>query len=249
MKTSPYNKLYSQIDFLKKPFGYDADYLLWRTAKLKRELVQFITKDGCILDVGGGTGIMAQFLPDFIDRKNYYNSDVSSEMLKYSRYQNVLAAAETLPFSDSSFDYVISSDVLEHVNDKTRALSECYRVLKPGGLFLLSTPRSGWGKDFRTSLFLPFILIDSALHRLHRKKPKFLVPEGIKDEPSDENWLKESLKNVGFLVLEQYRADNHVPWGNGGESKFWRWFSDRFVNPRKYGHCTIVICKKVTSEN
>lgn len=244
MSRNSYDKLYQQIDFLKKPFGYDADYFLWRTAKLKRELAKFITRNGSILDVGGGFGIMVQFLPDFIDRKNYYNLDVSTEMLKYSRYENILAAAEAIPFSDSSFDYVISSEVLEHVNDKTKALAECYRVLKAGGLFLLSTPRSGWWKDFIISPFLPFITIHLAIRKLRRKKTAVQIPCDIKDEPSDESWLKESLKRAGFLLLDQYRADNHVPWGNAGESKFWRWFADRFVNPRKYGHCTIVICRK-----
>jgi ubiquinone/menaquinone biosynthesis C-methylase UbiE len=244
MKDNPYDELYQQIDFSQKPFGYDAEYLLWRTAQLKKELARYITGKGRILDVGGGFGIMVKFLPGFISTENYYNSDVSSEMLKYSCYQNVLAAGETLPFSDNSFNYVISSDVLEHVSDKKKNLTECFRVLKPKGLLLLSTPRSGWMQEFKTSPFLPFILIDRVLTRLHRRKTKLIVPQGVKDEPSDENWLKETLENIGFSVLDQYRADNHVPWGNGGECKFWRWFADSFVNPRKYGHCTIVISKK-----
>jgi hypothetical protein len=35
-----------------------------------------------------------------------------------------------------------------------------------------------------------------------------------------------------------------VPWGNHGESRFWRWFADRFVNPLRFGHCTALICRK-----
>ena len=80
---------------------------------------------------------------------------------------------------------------------------------------------------------------------LHRRESAFIVvPQGVKDEPSDESWLRQTLQNVGFDVLEQYRADNHVPWAKGGESKFWRWFADKSVDPRKYGHCTIAICGK-----
>ena len=112
---NPYDELYKQIDFSQTPFGYTMDYLLWRAAKLKRELARFISKNGRILDVGGGTGMMTQFLPDFVDKKNYYNLDVSVEMLKYSRYQSLAAASENIPFCDNSFDYVISSEVLEHV--------------------------------------------------------------------------------------------------------------------------------------
>jgi ubiquinone/menaquinone biosynthesis C-methylase UbiE len=242
---NPYDELYKQIDFSQNPFGYSMDYLLWRTAKLKRELAKFITADGKILDVGGGMGIMTQFLPDFINKKkNYYNLDVSMEMLRYSPNQNVLAASEHLPFPVKTFDFVISSDVLEHVKDKMKTLTECYRVLKPEGLFLLSTPRAGWVKDYLRSPFLPFIAVEGIINRLFPRSPRFRVPEGVKDEPSDEAWLRETLENLGFKVLQQYRADNHVPWRKAGESKFWRWFADRFVDPQKYGHCTIVICKK-----
>lgn len=43
------------------------------------------------------------------------------------------AVGEALPFADSSFDAILSFDVFEHVQDPERVLSECRRVLKPGG--------------------------------------------------------------------------------------------------------------------
>lgn len=46
---------------------------------------------------------------------------------------------ENLPYADSSFDSVVCVDVLEHVADLSRVLSEVARVLKPGGLFLFDT--------------------------------------------------------------------------------------------------------------
>lgn len=45
----------------------------------------------------------------------------------------------TVPVADSSCDGVISTQVLEHVGDPALYLSECFRVLKPGGRLLLST--------------------------------------------------------------------------------------------------------------
>lgn len=44
-----------------------------------------------------------------------------------------------IPFQDGEFDIVLSSQVLEHVEDSDNYLSECKRVLKPGGLLILST--------------------------------------------------------------------------------------------------------------
>ena len=48
-----------------------------------------------------------------------------------------------LPFEDGSFDLVWSSEVIEHVADTARWLSEVRRVLAPGGRLLLTTPSHG----------------------------------------------------------------------------------------------------------
>jgi ubiquinone/menaquinone biosynthesis C-methylase UbiE len=205
-----------------------------------------------ILDVGGGFGVLAHFLPRFINiNDNYLNLDISVEMLRYSPYQNILAAAEDLPFRNDVFDYVVCSEVLEHVKDKQKTLSEAFRVLKPKGLLLLTTPRTGWLDDFKKSPFYIFLILDYVLNFLQthlsskiKKNKKMRIPKGVVDEPSDENWLKQLCQSVGFKVLVQYRVDNHVPWGRSGEGKFWRYFSDLLVNPRKFGHCTFIVCKK-----
>ncbi len=47
----------------------------------------------------------------------------------------------TLPFADASFDKVICAEVLEHVPDYQRMLAEVRRVLKPGGMLVVSVPR------------------------------------------------------------------------------------------------------------
>jgi SAM-dependent methyltransferase len=45
----------------------------------------------------------------------------------------------TIPVADESFDAVLSTQVLEHVQDPRLYVSECFRVLRPGGRLLLST--------------------------------------------------------------------------------------------------------------
>lgn len=50
------------------------------------------------------------------------------------------ASSDTLPFPDSLFDGVLLNEVLEHVLDELRTLSEIYRVLRPGGHLLLMSP-------------------------------------------------------------------------------------------------------------
>jgi 2-polyprenyl-3-methyl-5-hydroxy-6-metoxy-1,4-benzoquinol methylase len=51
------------------------------------------------------------------------------------------ADVTSLPFSDGSFDVVICSEVLEHIEDNQTAVAELVRVLKPGGDLVVTVPR------------------------------------------------------------------------------------------------------------
>lgn len=52
---------------------------------------------------------------------------------------DVVADAKDMPFPDNSFDVVLSSDCLEHVDWPREVIHEAFRVTKPGGLFYLTT--------------------------------------------------------------------------------------------------------------
>ncbi|WAL60785.1 methyltransferase domain-containing protein [Thermocoleostomius sinensis] len=51
----------------------------------------------------------------------------------------LVADALNMPFADASFDFVWSLESGEHMPDKRKFMQECYRVLKPGGRFLMAT--------------------------------------------------------------------------------------------------------------
>src|SRR5262245_5855289 len=68
--------------------------------------------------------------------------DLSLYALRYARRhpaRYVAADAARLPFG-RSFDSVVSFETIEHVADPERFVAECSRVLRPGGVFLVSTP-------------------------------------------------------------------------------------------------------------
>jgi SAM-dependent methyltransferase len=74
-------------------------------------------------------------------------SNVSSYVgLDIAPHSNVDVAgdAQKLPFTDNSFDTVLCNEVLEHVAEPSRLMSEVARVLRPGGFLLLTTPQT-WG--------------------------------------------------------------------------------------------------------
>lgn len=57
------------------------------------------------------------------------------------RWHLCAASIMSLPFSDNHFDVVICAEVLEHLPDAQKAISELLRVLKPGGPLVVSVPR------------------------------------------------------------------------------------------------------------
>lgn len=64
--------------------------------------------------------------------------------------------AEAIPFDDSSFDVVYSSNVLEHVRDPQKAFSEAVRVLKPRGFLVFVIPNYGsWWEGHYGIMMLP----------------------------------------------------------------------------------------------
>jgi SAM-dependent methyltransferase len=87
-----------------------------------------------LLDVGGGTGNYALALRD--EDWDVVVSDRSPEMLARAAakgLETVVADAQALPFADASFDALICVSMLHHVDDRSRALAEQRRVLRPGG--------------------------------------------------------------------------------------------------------------------
>src|ERR1041384_7363657 len=90
---------------------------------------------GRILDVACGTGDGTAML-------DAVGVDLSLQALRYARRYPapyVAADATRLPFG-RVFDSVVSFETLEHVPDPERFVAECARVLKPGGVFIVSTP-------------------------------------------------------------------------------------------------------------
>jgi SAM-dependent methyltransferase len=96
---------------------------------------------GSLLDVGCGTGHWMKALAD----RGYIVSgvDASPAMLVHARTLNPHARVEqadvnSLPFEDATFDYVLSVEVLRYLADPQPAIRELARVLKPGGVALVT---------------------------------------------------------------------------------------------------------------
>lgn len=94
-----------------------------------------------ILEVGSGTGSITALLERRFPRATVCGIDFSEGMIRHRQFAHgVVADAEQLPFTDGGFDWIVASDIIEHVEHQERLVAECARCLKPGGRLLLTTP-------------------------------------------------------------------------------------------------------------
>ncbi len=131
--------------------AYLGKYFEHELAKGKQSIARFLSLNrewvgGRVLDFGCGAGGLTFALREHaasaagVDLEEYKLAFARSEAARrgVDGIEFVCYAGERLPFADASFDTVFCVDVLEHVPKPDLALAEMRRVLKPGGLLLLS---------------------------------------------------------------------------------------------------------------
>lgn len=98
-----------------------------------------------VLDLASGDGT---FAISTYDNKLDVGLDLDMESLVRSKgkYKKIIQADATrFPFKEKTFQTIISSCAVEHIPDLNDLLSEIYKVLKPGGKFILSVPSVNFG--------------------------------------------------------------------------------------------------------
>lgn len=104
------------------------------------------SKSPRILDLGCGDGVLSYLL--WKKGARVVGIDVADEAISYAfnrlgylkGIEFVLGSAYDMPFTDESFDYVVSSDVIEHLEFPDKMISEIKRVLKENGMAVITTP-------------------------------------------------------------------------------------------------------------
>jgi SAM-dependent methyltransferase len=91
-----------------------------------------------VLDIGGGTGIIAQAMKDLFGLAHVTSVDVEDRFLKSLDIETRAYDGTTLPFADASFDCVTFSNVLHHVPPAVRPalMRECARVACAGPIYI-----------------------------------------------------------------------------------------------------------------
>lgn len=142
-----------------------------------------------ILDFGCGKGTILSEMRKINPLAHFTAVDVSQKALNFikkrdkkSKLRKILDGG-SLPFEENTFDFIIASDVLEHVYDTENVFFELSRVLKNKGKILISVPYNGILKRTLIALFFfEFIFEPSTPHiRFYTKKSltKYLNSYGI----------------------------------------------------------------------
>ncbi|MCL2627417.1 MAG: methyltransferase domain-containing protein [Oscillospiraceae bacterium] len=138
-----------------------------------------------VLDAACGAGYGSEIIARYA--KSTTGVDLSADAIKYAKkhYKTpkfVEASVDSMPFKDDEFDAVVSFETIEHIDEATqhRFLDEVARVMKTGGLFIISTVNKA-------------VYTDKQNHSNEYHIKEYYLPEFKK-------LLEKRFKNVEFFI-------------------------------------------------
>lgn len=200
-----FDQISPRYDFLNHLLSANIDKL-WRKRAVKK-LARFHPET--VLDIATGTADFALALTR-LNPKKITGIDLSEGMLKIGRekvkkrgweerIELIKADSEELPFADHSFDAATVGFGVRNFENLEKGLSEIFRVLKPGGAFIVlefSKPRK---TPFRQLYFFYFTKVLPWLGKVVSKNNRAYtyLPESVR-EFSDGHGFVELLEGAGF---------------------------------------------------
>ncbi len=226
--TEMFDNISGNYDFMNRIMTFGID------VKWRKKVVEMVkeTRPEKILDIATGTGDFAIMLAE-IKPEKIVGLDISKGMLEVGKQkvkqkglenliEMVLGDSENLPFEDNSFDAVTVGFGVRNFENLDKGLQEIYRVLKPGGIFVVletSQPEKFPFKqlyNFHSKHIIPLL---GKLFSKDQKAYEYL-PESAEAFPYGEafnNILKKnefiSVKNIPLLfgaasIYSAYKKNN-----------------------------------------
>ena len=171
---------------------------LWRAAEAGA--IARVPLPRPLLDLGCGFG---EFGGVFFDEPADVGLDIKRVDLRIARergpYRHLVQAdGQRLPFGDGVFASVLSVSVLEHIDDVQQVIAEVWRVLRPGGVFVFTTPSPKMGQMLFYSRLLTALRLGSLGRRYGNLVDRFFHHVSLK--PLEE-W-SAALEGAGFRVRQ-----------------------------------------------
>jgi len=151
------------------------------------------------LEVGCGLGFFSQNAVELGAKVT--GVDIGSRLInkvkkKIPKGKFLVASASDLPFPNASFDVVLCTEVLEHVEDQDTALSELVRVLKNGGVLVVTSPNRIFKPIFNLLSFLRL--------RPYHGNENWIFPWVFKKMLLEKGLLVEKEKYFNFIILTDF---------------------------------------------
>ena len=148
--------------------------------EVKREV-----KEPNIIELGSGDGRFTAFIGEFgnADAIELSKDAVLKANELYPHVKYIHGNVLEYPLEQSTYDVVISQEVIEHIEEQDQYIEVCYNILKPGGYLILTTPNKkvfdhlqggSWSRQPIEKILLP-----NDLKALVRKKFKIIDYESI----------------------------------------------------------------------
>jgi malonyl-CoA O-methyltransferase len=199
--------------FSRAASSYDEHALLQREVgeRLMERLDGLKFQPRRILDLGCGTGVQAQALSQRFPEAGLLAMDLALPMLQVAkrrrgwwkkRFDLTQGNASALPLADAGFDLVYSSLMLQWHDDPARILAGLRRILRPGGLLLVST----FGLDTLKELRSAWASADEGPHVGRftdvQRLGSALTRAGFAEPVLDTDWIRTTYSSPRELMRE-----------------------------------------------
>ena len=181
----------------------------WIIARIREHANQ---RSGRGIEIGFGAGVYLPTLAECFSA--VFATDLDQAHLDHARplamrYPNLQLVADDITTSRlpaGTLDFVLCSEVLEHIPDTPRVLAGIHKLLKPGGVLLLSTPQRHSLMEFACKVaFLPGVI---GLVRKIYREPVFETGH-INLKTASE--LQAALVAEGFTIRESFKSGLYIP--------------------------------------
>lgn len=213
MKYDPIKKslgtVFNKHPFLRKIFYRLLDLLLLRTWHIKKTIRKWKKQNDRfvqILDAGSGFGQYTYYLSRQFKNSHILGVDVKQEQIDdCNRFIKQTGTSDRVRFEfadlttfkkESTFDLILSVDVMEHIEDDITVFKNFHASLKPGGMLLISTPSDQGGSD------------------VHSDDDHSFIDEHVRDG-YNINEIQEKLEKAGFSKINcsySYGKPGKISW-------------------------------------
>lgn len=127
--------------FLNPSMSPDTMDIFWMRKSILNKLKEFLQKcSGTVLDVGCGEMPYKSLILNQPKVTRYLGLDIENPTYQANVKPDIYWDGTLIPLPDESIDYVVATELFEHIPDLNAILREIHRVLKPGGSIFFTVP-------------------------------------------------------------------------------------------------------------